>query len=55
MKTLPLPELIQHIYPDLYAVHTLDEEVGYFLLLYLKIWHKFKVVSDSFENFKSLE
>ncbi|XP_065567531.1 protein transport protein Sec24A-like [Artemia franciscana] len=27
MKTLPLPELIQHIYPDLYAVHTLDEEI----------------------------
>ena len=27
METLPLPELIQHIYPDLYAVHTLDEEI----------------------------
>jgi len=28
LKVLPLPQLMQSIYPDLYAVHNLNDQVS---------------------------
>lgn len=37
MKSLPLLSLIQYIYPDLYPIHALEEQVIIDLLLNISI------------------
>lgn len=34
MKSLPLTSLIQYIYPDLYPIHALEEQVTKLIMFY---------------------